>query len=155
MIFSMHYVTPFVQKRDVEDDLFYIHPIVIIYSTFSDGNLLKMGRRHEKKSYTSHNAYFTSKSGLKNKISIYPLAMSHANRDKEAFVLCSHISKRFFVSIHRAKPVTKMQRQRNRGTWRTTLHLTIQSPTADKSCSQQGVLLAFYLPLHVFLLAGR
>ena len=64
-IFSMHYVTPFVQKRDVEDDLFYIHPIVIIYSTFSDGNLLKMGRRHEKKSYTSHNAYFTSKSGLK------------------------------------------------------------------------------------------
>ena len=109
-IFSMHYVTPFVQKRDVEDDLFYIHPIVIIYSTFSDGNLLKMGRRHEKKSYTSHNAYFTSKSGLKNKISIYPLAMSHANRDKEAFALCSHISKCFFVSIHRAKPVTEMQR---------------------------------------------
>ena len=124
-IFSVHYVTPFVQKRDVEDDLFYIHPIVIIYSTFSDGNLLKMGRRHEKKSYTSHNAYFTSKSGLKNKIPIYPLAMSHANRDKEAFVLCSHISKRFFVAIHRAKPVTEMQRQRNRGAWRTTLHLTI------------------------------
>ena len=24
MIFLMHYVTPFVQKRDVEDDLFYI-----------------------------------------------------------------------------------------------------------------------------------
>ena len=75
MIFSMHYVTPFVQKRDVEDDLFYIHPIVIIYSTFSDGNLLKMGRRHEKKSYTSHNAYFTSQSGLKQDFNLHSFSI--------------------------------------------------------------------------------
>ena len=45
--------------------------------------------------------------------------------DIEAFVLCSHISIRFFVAIHRAKPVTEMQRQRNRGAWRSKFQFTI------------------------------
>ena len=90
MIFSMHYVTPFVQKRDVEDDLFYIHPIVIIYSTFSDGNLLKMGRRHEKKSYTSHNAYFTSKSGLKARFQFRALLLTNPVLSRESFLLFTY-----------------------------------------------------------------
>ena len=50
------------------------------------------------------------------------LPMSHANGDKKVVALCLHISNYLFVTIHRAKPVTEMQRQRNRGAWRSPLH---------------------------------
>ena len=61
------------------------------------------------------------------------LPMSHANGDKKVDALCLHISSYLFVTIHRAKPVTEMQRQRNRGAWRGTLHLTIYIPLAFKT----------------------
>lgn len=47
------------------------------------------------------------------------LAMSHAKKDESEFALCSHISKFDFDLFYRAKPVTEMERQRNRGAWRT------------------------------------
>ena len=51
--------------------------------------------------------------------------MSHANGDKKVVALCLHISNYLFVTIHRAKPVTEMQRQWNRGAWRATFQFTI------------------------------
>ena len=51
--------------------------------------------------------------------------MSSAKKDKTKFVLCLHISRFGFVLFYRAKPVTEMERQRNRGALRTNGQIRI------------------------------
>ena len=124
-IFSMHYITSFVQKRDVEDDWFYIHHIAIIYCTFSNENLLKMGRRHEKKHIhpTMHISWANQAWKahfqvcfflLPGKLEFIPpctsiplaLHLGHGlrpmNRGKKAFAYVLAQRKCFFVSIRMA-----------------------------------------------------
>ena len=66
--------------------------------------------------------------------------MSHANNGKKVFTLCLHIRKYLFVVIHRAKPVTEMQRQRNRGAWRDKLQFAGKKEKANLKMRFSGLI---------------
>ena len=76
--------------------------------------------------------------------------MSHAKNGMQKIALCSHISISGFVLFHRAKPVTEMERQRNRGALRTNGQIRILEDVRgtmkivpfliDGMCIKSGVL---------------
>ena len=76
--------------------------------------------------------------------------MSSAKKGENKFALCLHISKFDFDLFHRAKPVTEMERQRNRGALRTSgpANLPTSQPTniCNLLCISSLILLLLQQP---------